>query len=117
MAAARRPSTDPIGQGRFCSAAARRADISVRSGGTATALITGAKGQLGHELLDTAPSAWRVIACGSGDLDVTDADAVNAVMEQERPGTVIQLAAYTHVDQAEAEAERAEAVNVTGAFN
>jgi dTDP-4-dehydrorhamnose reductase len=89
----------------------------VRSGGTATVLITGAKGQLGRELLDTAPSAWRLIACGSGDLDVTDADAVNAVMERERPAAVIQLAAYTQVDQAETEAEQAEAVNVTGAFN
>lgn len=89
----------------------------MRSGGTATVLITGAKGQLGRELLDTAPSAWRLIACGSGDLDVTDADAVNAVMERERPAAVIQLAAYTQVDQAETEAEQAEAVNVTGAFN
>jgi dTDP-4-dehydrorhamnose reductase len=79
----------------------------VRSGGTATVLITGAKGQLGRELLDTAPSAWRLIACGSGDLDVTDADAVNAVMERERPAAVIQLAAYTQVDQAETEAEQA----------
>jgi dTDP-4-dehydrorhamnose reductase len=89
----------------------------VRSSGTATVLITGAKGQLGRELQDTAPSAWRVIACGSDELDVTEAGAVRAVMDRERPATVIQLAAYTHVDQAETEAERAEAVNATGAFN
>jgi dTDP-4-dehydrorhamnose reductase len=48
---------------------------------------------------------------------VTDADAVRAVMERERPAAVIQLAAYTHVDQAETDAERAETINVTGAFN
>lgn len=89
----------------------------MRSGGTSTVLITGAMGQIGRELQDTAPSAWRVIACGSGDLDVTDANAVRAVMERKRPAAVIHVAAYTHVDKAETEADRAEAVNVTGAFN
>ena len=89
----------------------------MRSGGTSAVLITGANGQIGRELQDTAPSAWRVIACGSDDLDVTDAASVRAVMDRERPTTVIQVAAYTKVDQAETEADRAEAVNVTGAFN
>jgi dTDP-4-dehydrorhamnose reductase len=89
----------------------------VRSPGPARALITGANGQVGRELQDTAPAGWNVIACGSRELDITRADAVHAVMERERPAVVMQVAAYTRVDQAEEEPERAAAVNVTGAFN
>ncbi|HEU5303021.1 MAG TPA: dTDP-4-dehydrorhamnose reductase [Gemmatimonadales bacterium] len=80
-------------------------------------LITGAQGQVGMELQATAPTAWRVLACGSSDLDVTDADAVRELLERERPVLIIQAAAYTDVDTAEHQVEQAEAVNVAGASN
>jgi len=80
-------------------------------------LITGAFGQVGLELQATAPSAWRVIPCGSRDLDVTDREAVRAVLQRERPALVIQAAAYTKVDRAEQESEQAKQVNVAGALN
>lgn len=80
-------------------------------------LITGARGQVGRELQATAPSGWQVVACGSRELDVSQAGAVHAVLERERPALIIQAAAYTDVDRAEREAERAAAVNAAGAAN
>jgi dTDP-4-dehydrorhamnose reductase len=78
------------------------------------ALITGAGGQVGLELQATAPSGWVVAACPSSRLDVTHADAVRAAMTEFRPSVVLHTAAYTAVDAAEANADRARAVNVQG---
>ncbi len=82
-----------------------------------TALITGAQGQLGRELQATAPADWQVLACGRRELDVTQAGAVSTVFRRERPDLIIHAAAYTDVDGAEAERDRAEAVNCAGAAN
>lgn len=81
----------------------------------AKVLITGAGGQVGQELQATAPPRWKVVACGAEELDVTQADAVRELLERERPAAIIQAAAYTDVDTAEREVERAEAVNTSGA--
>jgi len=78
------------------------------------ALITGAGGQVGLELQATAPSGWVVAACPSSRLDVTQADAVRAAIAEFRPSVVFHAAAYTAVDAAEANADRARAVNVQG---
>jgi dTDP-4-dehydrorhamnose reductase len=78
------------------------------------ALITGAGGQVGLELQATAPSGWVVAACASDQLDVTQADAVRAAIIGFRPTVVIHAAAYTAVDAAEANADRARAVNADG---
>lgn len=80
-----------------------------------TVLITGAGGQLGIELQATAPAGWRVVPRGSGELDVTRPELVDDVMERERPAVVFNAAAYTAVDAAEGEPDRAEAVNAGGA--
>jgi dTDP-4-dehydrorhamnose reductase len=77
-------------------------------------LITGADGQVGRELQVTVPAGWQVRACGIGELDVTKPEMVRAVLQRERPTLVINTAAYTQVDRAEAEAEQAEAVNALG---
>jgi dTDP-4-dehydrorhamnose reductase len=82
-----------------------------------TALVTGAGGQLGLELRVTAPRGWRVIPCDHRQLDVTnDAEALH-VIGRERPGLVVNAAAYTAVDAAESETDRAAAVNARGAAN
>jgi dTDP-4-dehydrorhamnose reductase len=78
------------------------------------ALITGAGGQIGLELQATAPSGWVVAAYPSDQLDVTQADAVRAAITAFHPSVVIHAAAYTAVDAAEADADRARAVNAEG---
>jgi dTDP-4-dehydrorhamnose reductase len=89
----------------------------VNSPRQAKVLITGGQGQLGQELRASAPARWQVVACGSEELDVTRPDTVRTVLERERPALVIHAAAYTDVDGAEREIERAEAVNTSGAAN
>ena len=79
------------------------------------ALITGAAGQLGRELLATAPPGWVTVACSSTELDVTRPKAVADVLARERPELVVNAAAYTAVDAAEREPDLAEAVNARGA--
>jgi dTDP-4-dehydrorhamnose reductase len=79
------------------------------------ALLTGAAGQLGRALQATAPPAWRVIACDAAALDVTRPEAVEEVVRRERPALIVNAGAYTAVDAAERETERAEAVNSAGA--
>jgi dTDP-4-dehydrorhamnose reductase len=80
-----------------------------------TALITGARGQLGTELHAAAPAGWRVVPCSAADLDVTRPEAVSDVLERERPAVVFHTAAYTAVDAAEDDPARAHAVNAQGA--
>jgi len=82
-----------------------------------TALVTGADGQLGLELQASVPKGWRVIPCGSMALDVSNDGQTRSVFQRERPGLVINSAAYTAVDAAESDAERAAAVNAQGAAN
>ncbi|HYW52226.1 MAG TPA: dTDP-4-dehydrorhamnose reductase [Gemmatimonadaceae bacterium] len=79
---------------------------------TRTVMITGAMGQLGYELQRTAPEGIRVVLVGRATLDLGDGDAVNALVEKERPDAIINAAAYTAVDRAESEPEVAEQVNV-----
>ena len=78
-------------------------------------LITGAKGQLGQALVAAAnEKQFDVIACSSSELDITDQTDVHRVISSEKPDVVINAAAYTAVDKAESEPDRASAVNVDG---
>jgi dTDP-4-dehydrorhamnose reductase len=77
-------------------------------------LITGAHGQVGHELLQRAPSGFTVFGYGSQDLDISNAEQIKAVFDAVKPELVINAAAYTAVDKAESDADRAYAVNSVG---
>jgi dTDP-4-dehydrorhamnose reductase len=74
------------------------------------ALVVGALGQLGRELSSRLGGelAW---AGGRDGLDVTDEPAVLAFVAQVRPDVVFNATAWNRVDAAEAEPERAFAVN------
>ena len=74
-------------------------------------LVTGAQGQLGHELAAQLSPLGDVHAVDRAALDLADADAVVRVLLAERPQLVVNAAAYTAVDQAETDRERAFAVN------
>jgi dTDP-4-dehydrorhamnose reductase len=81
----------------------------------AEALIFGGYGQVGEALLSTAQSAGRdserLVPLGRADADITDVEAVSAVLERYRPAAAINCAVFQPVDLCESEPETAFAVN------
>ena len=81
-------------------------------------LISGAKGQVGTELvLEATKRGYDVTGYGSADLDIADAKQVQQALKTIRPQVVINAAAYTAVDNAENETEKAFSVNALGVSN
>ncbi len=101
-------------------------------------LVTGVCGQLGHDVVNNAISrghetfgsdiqpVYSGVADGSEvtsasyvQLDITDRDAVLAIIEELRPDAIIHCAAWTAVDAAEDEENRAKvhAINAVGTQN
>lgn len=81
-------------------------------------LVTGSAGQLAGDLIPALERGGHsVTGFASGALDITDADKVGFEAARLRPGCIINTAAYTKVDLAEKERERAFAVNRDGARN
>ena len=74
-------------------------------------LITGAGGQLGRELVRSAPPAAVVQAAARNDLDIGDPMAVRDAVEAFQPSLILNAAAYTTVDKAESEREQAWRIN------
>lgn len=75
-------------------------------------LVTGANGQLGRALRSaSAGSADKYIWTDVAELDITDADAVAAMIAAERVDLVVNCAAYTNVDAAESDVEAARRLN------
>lgn len=80
--------------------------------------ITGASGQLGREWLTFLKNSDSdFISFTSSELDITNANRVLNEVKSQRPDVIINCAAYTKVDQAESEAEKAYAVNEAGVEN
>lgn len=80
-------------------------------------VVTGAGGQLGQELLRTAPADVECIALSHAELDIGDSAAVAGVLGDTSPALLINAAAYTAVDKAESEAATAQRINGEGAGN
>ena len=76
-------------------------------------LVTGARGQLGEEVLG-ALTGKNVMGLGHAELDLTDQDAVESAVADRRPDVVVNAAAYTAVDAAESDERAAYAVNALG---
>jgi|SRR5690554_68968 len=74
-------------------------------------LVTGAKGQVGSEIVKTVPAGFTVIGLASNELDITNQQQVTAVIAQYKPDLIINAAAYTAVDKAESDSDNAYAVN------
>jgi len=75
-------------------------------------LVTGAKGQLGREIIRQAPARARdCIGIDMEEADLTDPTQVNRVVDAIRPRLLINTAAYTLVDVAQTETDTAFAVN------
>lgn len=89
-------------------------------------LVTGANGQLGNEM--------RIISSQSGDsyiftdvveqdgvetvkLDITDIDAIRKIVAEKNVNVIVNCAAYTNVDAAESNEEKAELLNAVAPEN
>ncbi|GIO12268.1 NAD(P)-dependent oxidoreductase [Cohnella xylanilytica] len=83
-----------------------------------TAIVTGAKGQLGVDMVDRLNRlGYRVYGYSREELDIADSDRVMARIKADKPDVVIHCAAYTKVDQAESEPEEAYRINAYGTRN
>lgn len=74
-------------------------------------LLTGKNGQLGFELQRALAPLGTVVAVGTTDCDLADADAVRRLVQSVQPQVIVNPAAYTAVDRAESDAQTARAVN------
>ncbi len=80
-------------------------------------LVTGKNGQLGSELADLTPALHdKFTFCffGRDELDISNEEQVTQVFNNLKPAFVINCGAYTAVDKAEAEKEKALAGNAYG---
>ncbi|MEV6760358.1 dTDP-4-dehydrorhamnose reductase [Streptomyces sp. NPDC051105] len=78
-------------------------------------LVAGAGGMLGHDTVEELiRRGAEVVALGRADLDVTSADSVESAVAGHRPDLVVNCAAYTAVDDAETDEERALLINGEG---
>jgi dTDP-4-dehydrorhamnose reductase len=73
-------------------------------------LLLGADGQLGRELRTALAPLGEVLALGSGH-DVSDEAVMRRALDESQPDAIVNASAYTAVDRAEQEPERAYAVN------
>ncbi|MCL2345303.1 MAG: dTDP-4-dehydrorhamnose reductase [Desulfobulbus sp.] len=76
-----------------------------------TILLLGKDGQVGWQLQRSLAPHGTVVACGRGECDLADLDGVRRVLREVRPSIIVNAAAYTAVDKAEAEPERAYRIN------
>lgn len=81
-------------------------------------LVTGANGMLGQDLVPILEDeGYEVIETDIHNLDITNSEQVEVVLNHENPDIVIHCAAYTNVDAAEENIEIATKINVTGTEN
>ncbi len=79
-------------------------------------LVTGAAGMLGRRVVEDARRLGHdVVALGHAELDLTDADNVARIVTAAEPEAIVNCAAWTDVDGAEAYEARALRVNGEGA--
>jgi dTDP-4-dehydrorhamnose reductase len=79
-------------------------------------VVTGTEGQVARALLERATAhGVGVKAIGRPDLDLLQPETVSGALRSAAPDVIVNAAAYTAVDQAEAEPERAAGINHHGA--
>ncbi|NOL50803.1 dTDP-4-dehydrorhamnose reductase [Pelistega suis] len=83
---------------------------------TKRVLLTGANGQIGTWLYQRLreDTQYELFAFNRTELDITDESLVKQLMATVKPDVVINAAAYTAVDKAESEVDKAMQVNVEG---
>lgn len=81
-------------------------------------LVTGSKGQLGFDvILRLRKLGFEAVGADLPETDITDKDAVENLIINEKPNAVIHCAAFTNVDLAESEKEICRKINENGTLN
>ena len=85
-------------------------------------LVTGANGQLGHEMQRVAKNSthqfvFTDVAEGYEKLDITNLDAIRQMVTDRNINLIVNCAAYTNVDKAETDYDTANLLNNTAAGN
>ena len=76
-------------------------------------LVTGANGQLGSEIQNNTHRISNYYFSDADSLDITDAQAIRAFVQQHAINLIVNCAAYTNVDKAEDDCATAQAINHT----
>lgn len=78
-------------------------------------LVTGSNGQLGNEMRIVSENLKQhtFFFTDVAELDITDSAAVNEFFKQNAPDIVVNCAAYTDVNRAESDLDKAELINAT----
>lgn len=77
----------------------------------ATVLLLGCNGQLGCELHRALPALGQMVAFDYPEIDFSRPETLRVLVRDVRPGVVVNAAAYTAVDNAESEQDKARAIN------
>lgn len=83
-------------------------------------LVTGVKGQLGHDVVNELKKReYEAIGVDIEEMDITDESAVKRILCKEKPEAVIHCAAWTAVDDAEDEdkKDKVHLINAVGTEN
>ncbi len=79
--------------------------------------LTGSRGLVGSRVIELLKNEFEFIPLSSDDLDITDNKSVESKLNEHEFDLLLHLAAYTNVDAAEQEKEKAHAINVEGTLN
>ncbi|HED17269.1 MAG TPA: dTDP-4-dehydrorhamnose reductase [Gammaproteobacteria bacterium] len=74
-------------------------------------VLTGTNGQLGHEMMGRLSELGELHAFDRSTLDLTNTEQIRDIMRTLNPHIIVNAAAYTAVDRAEEEPEKARLVN------
>lgn len=81
-------------------------------------LIIGSNGQLGRQMQKALSAKHKAFkAIDYPDIDIVSAALLKKLIEETRPQTIVNCAAYTNVDKAEADEESAYNINALGPKN
>ena len=81
-------------------------------------LVTGASGQLGKDVVALfQQKGHEVMGCSRSELDITNLEQCQQVINGFQPDSIIHCAAYTAVDAAETDVDGAYKVNAVGTRN
>lgn len=80
--------------------------------------VIGANGQLGTDIVHAFRSAGHeLLGLCHQDIEVSSLDSVRSVLEPQRPGVIVNTAAFHELELCETDPEKAYAVNALGARN